>query len=195
MALGLLDGRRVRKFSLTGKESVLYFGSSSGRSAHRLSRFLEKHGGKLTILDTPSVRDKKTKRVAEALTPPALPIFFEIDDLTCDTYDVIFVDSSLHGVEFCKREATVEALALALRGDGRLILKESIEFGSGLPLHVLIDLMAASGLKEVSFKISGLPLHGRAYTGVYRKAETALAGLRLKLTPRDFSVHELDYAL
>lgn len=189
MALGLLDGRRISKFGLTGNENVLYFGSGFSSMAHRLARSLTKRGGRLTVLDVPRLVLAKEKPIERG------PSAFEIAALTSDTYDLVFIDTALHGVELCKRAETVGALSLALRGDGRLIVRESIEFAHGLPLHVLIDLMADSGLKEVAFKISGLPLRGRAYTGVFRKAEIALASSKVELHPKSLSVRRPDYAL
>jgi SAM-dependent methyltransferase len=154
----------VDRLGLKGGEHVLDFGSGSGNPARFIAPLL-KDGGRLTCVDVSKtwmdVARKRLRRYSN--------VEFKLGDIAALDlpgvgYDVVFVHFVLHDIDAAERPRIVQHLALKLKRDGRLFLREPLRFISQDEIRLL---MRQSGLEEVGSSMTNIKTQGNVYEGVY----------------------------
>jgi hypothetical protein len=83
------------------------------------------------------------------------------------SFDLVFIHFVLHEIPASERPGTVRRLSELLAGDGRLAIREPLNFISRDEIR---RLMAASGLVEKAGRQTEVRTQGQVYEGVYTKA-------------------------
>ena len=147
-----------------GDEQVLDFGCGGGASTRSIATRLTR-GGSVTGVEISSYfSEKAKKRVAHQSN--ARILHGEITELGLEprSFDLISIIHVIHDISRAKRSATVQALAVLLKSNGRLWIWEPTRPSHGMPAEEIRGLMQKAGLKEVSAEVEG-----NAFKGVFVK--------------------------
>ena len=147
-----------------GDEQVLDFGCGGGVSTRSIAAALTR-GGSVTGVDISSYfSERARKRVARY--PSARILHGEITevDLKSQSFDLISIIHVIHDIPRARRPATVRALGVLLKPQGRLWVWEPTRPSHGMPAGEIRDLMEKAGLREVSAEVEG-----NAFKGVFEK--------------------------
>jgi ubiquinone/menaquinone biosynthesis C-methylase UbiE len=168
----LLGGRFYRPYveglGLRGDERVLDFGTGAGTPARYLAARLPRAGGHLTCLDV----SQRWQAVARRRLRRFDHVDFVLGDVRAASleeasFDLVFIHFVLHEIPASERPGTVRRLSELLAGDGRLAIREPLNFISRDEIR---RLMAASGLVEKAGRQTEVRTQGQVYEGVYTKA-------------------------
>ena len=147
-----------------GDEQVLDFGCGGGVSTRSIAAALTR-GGSVTGVDISSYfSERARKRVARY--PSARILHGEITevDLKSQSFDLISIIHVIHDIPRARRSATVRALGVLLKPQGRLWVWEPTRPSHGMPAEEIRDLMGKAGLREVSAEVEG-----NAFKGIFEK--------------------------
>jgi len=147
-----------------GDEEVLDFGCGGGVSTRSIAAELTR-GGSVTGVDISSYFSERARRRV-ARYPSARILSGEITqlDLPRQSFDLISIIHVLHDIPRAKRSATVQALGVLLKPNGRLWIWEPTRLSHGMPAEEIRGLMEEAGLREVSAEV-----RGNAFKGVFEK--------------------------
>ena len=160
----------MNSFGLEGSESVLDYGSGSGRISRHIAERLLQGNGHLTCVDVSKVwfetiqkRLKKYHNVDFKLGDIAAL------DIADNAYDIVVVHFVLHHVEKDERQEKVDILARKLKPHGRLFIREPTRAEHGTPPAEIRALMSTAGLHERESRMTR-SLMGEVFDGVFDKA-------------------------
>jgi ubiquinone/menaquinone biosynthesis C-methylase UbiE len=171
VTLGTLFGGMYKEYvdrlGLKGNERVLDFGSGSGNPARFIAPLLT-DGGRLTCVDV----SRTWVDVAQRRLGKYPNVEFKLGDIAAldlpdAGYDVVFVHFVLHDIAAAERPRIVQHLALKLKRDGRLFIREPLRFIAPEEIRLL---MRQSGLAEVGASIMNVRTQGNVYEGVFGSA-------------------------
>jgi ubiquinone/menaquinone biosynthesis C-methylase UbiE len=160
----------VKKCELTGDEKVMDFGSGAGPSSNIIARELEEGKGELTCLDISESWIKVVKHRFQDYDH----VNYILGDITSmdlveNTYDVILIHFVLHDIDKAIRNPVIEKLAYILKPGGRLIIREPVSNGHGMPGDEVRQLMLENGLVERNFLFRKIMLFIPVVEGIYYK--------------------------
>ncbi|HUU28909.1 MAG TPA: class I SAM-dependent methyltransferase [archaeon] len=162
--------RYVNSLVLEGNEKVLDFGCGCGSASRYLAQCLLKGGGRLVCVDISEALIKIAKKRLRKHPHVELKVG-EISTLNFenDSFDAVFIHFMLHDIEKQSRQEIVNTLSRILKDTGKLLIREPAKESHGMPVEEIREVMRASGLKEIDFKVTRSLMTGQMYAGVFKK--------------------------
>ncbi len=157
----------AESLGLRGDERVVELGSGSGALSRHLARCLG-GGGRLTCVDLSATWMAVARRRLRGLDNVA----FQVGDaarlgLPQRAFDAAVIHFTLHDVEPEARAPTLQALASALKADGRLFIREPTRESHGIQPEEIRRLMGEAGLHELRGQSARSLARGPIYTGTF----------------------------
>jgi ubiquinone/menaquinone biosynthesis C-methylase UbiE len=164
--------RYVNSFGLAGSESVLDYGSGSGRISRHIAERLLQGNGHLTCVDVSQVWFETIQRRLKKYRN----VDFELGDIAAldiadNVYDIVVIHFVLHHIAKEERQEKVDILARKLKPHGRLFIREPTRAEHGTPPAEIRALMSAAGLHERESRMTR-SLMGEVFDGVFDKRVT-----------------------
>ncbi|MCD1295088.1 hypothetical protein CUJ83_08765 [Methanocella sp. CWC-04] len=161
----------VKSIGLKGNEKVLEYGSGAGNVSRHIARSLLKGDGHLTCVDI--------SRVWLGVIKKALKKFPNVDykigdisglDLKDGHYDIAVIHFVLHEIDEGDRQDKVNVIVKKLNMGGRIVIKEPINEGHGMPAEDIVKIMKNAGLQEKGSWFGKSFLTGHTYHGVFERS-------------------------
>jgi SAM-dependent methyltransferase len=156
----------VDRLDLTGSERVIELGPSAGNNSRHLARRLSKSGGRLTCVDI-SRRWTEVARRRLRNYPNVMVRCGDIADLDIPSHshEAALVSFVLHDIPIGDRMRVMQHLALTLKPEGKIFIREPLRFITQQEIRKLMD---ACGLEEVWSGEMSIKTQGRVFEGAYR---------------------------
>jgi ubiquinone/menaquinone biosynthesis C-methylase UbiE len=154
-----------------GDEEVLDFGCGGGVSTRSIAASLAR-GGHVTGVDISSFfAERARERLQGYANARVLQGEITELDLPAESFDLVSIIHVIHDIAEDRRGATVQALWIVLKPEGRLWIWEPTRASHGMQAEEIRALMSRAGLREVSADI-----RANAFKGIFQKEMERPAG-------------------